>query len=403
VDSNFIERRGKLRLAVLASHPIQYQAPLYRQLAQHPQIELTVYYCSDQGISPKKIDPGFGLAFAWDISLLEGYRYRFLPNYSPKPSPSNFWGTINPGLFLEVYRKRFDALLVHGWYGLTNLFAFLTAWVTKTPLLIRGESSLLNERPDWRSSLKSIILPLIFKHTAAFLTIGRLNEAFYRSHGVPQEQLFLTPYAVDNDFFKGLATGASSKAEFLRQELKLPTGLPVILYVGKLVPWKEPLLLLQGFAPLDGKAALVFVGDGVERPRLEHMVRHSGLHHVRLIGFRNQTELPAYYALGDIFVLPSSYEPWGLVINEAMNFGLPIITTNKVGAHADLVEPGGNGFIVPARDKSALEVALTNLVSNGELRVKYGHRSLEIIDGWNFDTCVKSIERALSCLGPRTS
>lgn len=392
----------RYRLAVLASHPIQYQAPLYRRLAAHPAIDLLVYFCSDHGVAPERVDPGFGIAYAWDIPLLEGYHYRFLPNYSPRPSVSHFWGIVNPGLYLELARTRFDALLVHGWYGATNLIAFAAAWATKTPLLMRGESSLLYERPGWKRSLKRALLPVLFRHTAAFLTIGSLNEAFYRAYGVPQERMFLAPYAVDNEFFQAQAARASQEAERVRQELELPQGLPVVLYVGKLVPWKEPLLLVEAFAPLDDKAALVFVGEGVERPRLEQAVRQYGLRHVRLVGFRNQTELPAFYALGDIFVLPSSHEPWGLAINEAMNFGLPIITTDKVGAHADLVESDGNGIIVPAGDRVALRSALSTLVDSDELRTRFGRKSREIIDGWNFDACVEAVVRALAYVAAST-
>ena len=114
----------KYKLAILSSHPIQYQVPLFKRLSTHKDVDLTVYFCWDRGVEDEEYDPGFGMKLKWDIPLLEGYQYKFLCNWSPKPS-SSFFGLINPGIYKELIQNRYDAVLVHGYASLTNWLAFL--------------------------------------------------------------------------------------------------------------------------------------------------------------------------------------------------------------------------------------------------------------------------------------
>src|ERR671923_2005224 len=134
------------RLAVVASHPIQYQAPLFRALAARPEIDLTVLFCGDWGLESYD-DKGFGRELKWDVPLLDGYRSEFLPNVSPKPSPSRFWGLINPGVVRRLRAGRFDALWMHGWAKFTDWLAMLTAFASGVPVLLRGETTLLPRLP----------------------------------------------------------------------------------------------------------------------------------------------------------------------------------------------------------------------------------------------------------------
>ena len=375
----------KYKLAVLSSHPIQYQAPLFRKLAAHPEIDLTVYFCWDFGVGKEQYDPGFGKKIKWDIPLLEGYNYKFLPNLSPKPS-SSFFGQINPSIIKELHKNRYDVILVHGYASFSNWFAFLGAWVTRTPILLRGESHLLKHRSLWKRTVKRIGLVSFFKGVSAFLPIGSLNKAYYRHYGVPGTKMFLAPYAVDNDFFSGKYHVLYQKREQLKEDLGVDRELPVILYASKMMPRKRAMDLLKAYEKIQDRidATLVFVGDGIERLILEAYAQDHNLKNVHFVGFKNQTELPDYFVIADVFILPSTDEPWGLIINEAMNFGLPIITTDKVGAAPDLVKHGENGFIYPVGDIDKLADYLLKLLQNSELREKMGKRSLEIIDKWSY-------------------
>ena len=227
-----------------------------------------------------------------------------------------------------------------------------------------------------------------------FLAIGTRNAAYWRALGVPERKIVLMPYAVDNDFF---AARRDADVSELRRSLDIPDGAPVILYASKMQARKYPDHLLEAFRRLPSGMArtpyLVFVGDGEMRGEIER--RSAGMDNVRILGFKGQQELPAYYRLCDVFVLPSVRETWGLVVNEAMNLGKAIIVSDQVGCGADLVRDGENGYVFPAGDIDALSRALHAVVADHDRAARMGRRSLEIIGGWDFEADVRGLRRAI--------
>ena len=384
------------RLAILASHPIQYQTPLFRALAARSEIDLTVLFCSDWGLKPYR-DDGFGQELKWNIPLLDGYRSEVLANKSPRPNLSHFGGLINPGIVRRLRRGNFDALWVHGWARATDWLAMLTVFASGIPVLLRGETNLLPTLPRPKEKLKKAILTWLFKRVAGFLAIGRYNSEFYKAYGVQKEKVFLVPYAVDNDSFFARGEELLPKKKELKIKLGIPCDLPVILFTGKLLEAKRPLDLLKAFAVVSkaARAALVYVGDGPLRPRLEAYVHEFRIQHVYFMGFQNQTELPQFYAIADVFVLPSSFDPWGLVVNEAMCFGLPVIVSDQVGAGGDLVQQGLNGFVYRAGDVSLLAESILEVLADPFRRESMGEMSKNIVRQWSYSEDVKGI---LSCL-----
>lgn len=385
--------RRQYRLAAWITHPIQYQAPLFRKLAQHPQIELTVYYGSDYG-SVNRVDPEFGVSFRWDIPLLEGYTSEFLRNYSWKRVPAGFWWVLNPGIIPELARQKYDALVIHGYASATSWLAYLGAWLTRTPVLFRGET-VLREQNGWKRAIKRLGLGLLFRRTDGFLAIGRKSAEFYRAYDVPASKIFLAPYCVDNEFFMCLGDRWQAKRAATKQELCLPENLPTVLYSGKFIVRKRPMDVIEAVASLPMPVGLLFVGDGPWRPRLEAEAVRRGLKYARFVGFQNQTALSRYYAAADIFVFPSAYEPYGLALNEAMCIGLPILTTPAVAAAADLVREGENGFLFPVGDVEMLAQRIHRLAADPEFCRAMGRRSREVIAAWSYDACVAGIVQAL--------
>jgi glycosyltransferase involved in cell wall biosynthesis len=384
------------RLAVVASHPIQYQAPLFRALAARPEIDLTVLFCCDWGLKSYD-DKGFGRELKWDVPLLDGYRSEFLPNVSPKPSPSRFWGLINPGVVRRLRAGGFDALWVHGWAKFTDWLAMLTAFASGVPVLLRGETTLLPRLPAWKAMAKRAILTQLFHRVSAFLAIGRYNAEFYRAYGVPKEKIFHVPYTVDNDFFLAQAERYLPEKIALKRMVGIPDDLPVILFCGKLTAVKRPMDLLKAFGEVSRtrRAGLIYVGDGPLRPQLEAYAREQHLQDVYFMGFQNQTKLPRFYAVADVFVLPSGFEPWGLVVNEAMCFGLPVIVSDQVGAGGDLVQNGVNGFTYSVGEVAILAEQVAVLLTETTLAGKMGQGSHELITRWSQREAVQGI---LACL-----
>ena len=390
------------RLAAIASHPVQYQAPLFRKLASHPQIKLKVYYCSDHG-TKISFDPGFGIAFRYDISLIEGYQYEFLRNWSPLQFPKDgVKGLFNPGIILEILRGSYDAIFVHDFIQPTSLLACLAAFCRRVPVLFHGEALLLRPRPRprWFQAVKRLYFTTLFRIPGRFLAIGSHNRDFYLHYGVDEGKIFLMPYCVDNEFFQQKAKACYEQSLETRRELGIPEGIPIVLFVGKLIDRKRPFDLVRGFERVRTKveAALVFVGDGDQRAALEKYVEDKKIPDVHFVGFKNQTELSPYYLASDVFVLPSDWEPWGLVINEAMVHGLPVVASSMIGAAPDLVQPGENGFIYPVRNVNALTDCLSQILSSKEHREAMGRNSLKIISQWNYDVCVQGVLKALESL-----
>ncbi len=394
--------RKKYRLAALTSHPIQYQGPLFKKIAEDPHLDFSVYFCWEAQAERGAYDREFGKEFKWDIPILQGYTHAFLKNWSPRPS-SEFWGQINFGIVPELIRKKYDAVLIFGWNSFTNWLAFITCLITHTPILLRGENPFNQESGKGKLKIfvKKIILGSLFKITSAFLYIGEENKKFYEYYGVPEHKLIFCPYAVDNNRFMKQAEESRSKKYELRRALGIAKNDVVILFVGKLIEKKRPLDLLKAYELLVTSdklqvTHLVFVGDGALRGEMEKYVKDHALQNVHFAGFKNQTEMPRYYAMSDILVLPSGAgETWGLAVNEAMCFGLPVVVSNLVGCAPDLVRQGENGFIFTLGDSSALGSFLYEQARDKKKRQLFGKKSFEIIQGYSYDKDSEALVKAL--------
>jgi len=390
----------KYKLAILTSHPIQYQAPLFKKMADNPQLGVVVYFRN----RPIEYDREFGRELKWDIPLLEGYSSKFLTN--------KFL------IFNELRHGNFDALLIYGWNSWVNWFTVLSAKVLGVRILMVGENPLNQEllKPKWKIFIKKILFrKILFPWVSAFLYIGEENRRFYKFYGVPDKKLFFAPYAVDNDRFVESGKLLSENRKSLRKELRIDEKDIVILFVGKLIYKKHPFDLLRAYELLNmGKSDLpninvnvrrsdfqkfnlIFVGDGILRPELENYVKIHNLKNVFFLGFKNQTELPEYYTIADIFVLPSGVgETWGLVVNEAMCFGLPIIVSDVVGCGPDLVKHGENGYIYPVGNIEKLTDYLEDLIKNPAKRTAFGKKSFEIIQNYSYEKDIEGILAALN-------
>lgn len=377
---------SNLRLAALTSHPIQYQAPLFREIAGRDGIDLTVYFCSRRGVEPET-DEGFGEEIVWDVPLLEGYDYEFLSDWSPVGGASSFF-RFNPGILDKLRHDEHDVLWVHGYESLTNIASILAANRFDVPVVFRGE--VMPETVEHPA--KRFLVGKLFERVDAFASIGTPNRRVYRSFGISDNRIFHAPYSVDNEFFQQQREKLPPISQ-LREEENLPTDRPVILFVGKILKRKRPGLLLDAFvgATEPGEATLLYVGDGELRNNLEQKsIEYGRSQDVVFAGFVNQSNIPSYYELSDVFVLPSVRENWGLVINEAMNFGLPIVTTEAVGANEDLVDEQ-NGAVVTADEQKPLELGIRRCLDEFE---DLGKISTERISGWNVNSTADGLKSA---------
>lgn len=397
---------GKVRLAYLVSHPIQYQAPLLRRIAQESDIDLTVLFGSDFSLRGYK-DEGFGVEVEWDVPLLEGYRSEFLPKLRDTGSVSPA-SPVNRGIYKRLRTANgapaFDALWVHGYASLNALQAILAANALGIPVLLRAESWLADRsRSPLKKAIKSFIFNDLNHFIAATLPIGTVNARYWLHHFGHEMPQFLMPYAVDNLFFARRAEEAAASEEQLRSELGLEPGHPVILFASKLQQRKHCDHLIEAYDSLlrdqdasGYKPYLVIVGNGEERANLEARCRDLGLANVRFAGFQNQSALPRYFQLADVFVLPSRHEPWGLIVNEAMAAGCPVIVSSDVGSGPDLVTDGVEGYIYPVGDIAALATALSRVLNSPEAASTMGEAARRRIAVWSFEEDIQGLRQALA-------
>ncbi|MEA2491423.1 MAG: hypothetical protein QOH21_3215, partial [Acidobacteriota bacterium] len=375
------------RLAVVASHVIQYQDPFYRRLAADAEVDLTVFFCSDEG-ARTYLDRDMGTALRWDLDLLQGYEHRFLRNFG---RGGGFLRLLNPGLLPALTRGRFDAVLfMTGWAWASAWLGFAACRMADLPIFLYGDSSYL---PPPRFP-RDTVLRTLFASTSAFLISGTYNRDYYRHYGAPSWRFFPMPWAIDNDRFTDASRFGPGEREALRARYDIGADDFVVVYSGKLIERKDPLTLLRAAARMEPRPVVFVLGDGVLRESLETFAREHDVP-VRFAGFVNQTELPRHYALGDAFCLPSTFDPRATVVNEAMACGLPVVITDRCGPAGDIVQDGENGFVFPVSDDAALAAALTKLAIDPALRQRMGERSRAMIATWDYGAGVTGVKEAL--------
>ncbi len=387
------------KLAIITSHPIQYYAPLFRYWGDEKEFSSKVFYLWDFGITCQ-VDVSFQQPIQWDIPLLTGYDYEFVPNVSSNPGTHHFWGLQNPSLWERISIYNPDAVLLMN-YNYASLYNFLWRWNHRqVPLLFRGDSHRLLPSTGAKEWARRKFISLIYRRFSACLYVGKANYGYFRDHGVPPQSLFFAPHAVDNDRFRANTESAHRKAILWKQELGIPKNHLVILFAGKFELKKRPTDLLKAFLQANlPRVSLLFVGAGAQMCELRSQAAEHP--HIYFAPFQNQTLMPRTYATADLVVLPSygSWETWGLAINEAMCMSRPVIASSHVGCASDLIQPYRNGLIFPAGDVSALAASLKEAFSNRERLQMWGEESQKIVTNYSYTQTTQGLIKALIHLG----
>lgn len=384
------------RLAIVTTHPIQYQVPWFRALSDVPGIDLTVLFATLPDAQQQ--GEGFGVEFQWDIPLLDGYRYVVLPNVARTPGVEHFSGCDTPSIGQVLQMGRYDAVIVNGWVVKTCLQALWACRRLGIPCLVRGESNALRPRARWKRLLHRLLL----SQYAACLYIGQANRAFYQANGVPSRKLFFVPYGVDNQRFAVAARDLVPQRPALRQAWGIQPQAMVAVFCAKFIAKKRPMDLLQALAQLQKPSEplihLLMVGTGELQEACQAYATQHQLS-VTFAGFLNQSEMPKAYVAADVQVLPSDDgETWGLVINEGMACGLPAVVSDRVGCQADLVEPGVTGEVFPLGDGAALAACLRRLAADPSKRVAMAAGARQRVAGYGIEQMVDGTLEALAAV-----
>ncbi|MEH6535212.1 MAG: glycosyltransferase family 4 protein [Psychroserpens sp.] len=382
------------KIAIVSTHPIQYNAPWFKLLAERGKVELKVFYTWSQSKTTVK-DKVFGKDIQWDIPLLDGYNHEFVENISKKPGSHSFFGIDNPELIEELKNYNPQAILFFGWNFKSHLKA-MRHFHGKIPVWFRGDSTLLDETGGLKTKLRRLILTKVYKYVDKAFYVGGANKAYFLKHGLKGSQLVSAPHAIDNDRFSDDSVKKySEEAIQWRTELGYNPKDIVIVFAGKLETKKQPDFLINAFKKIlknkSSSLKLLIVGNGPMEEDLKEDVNPN----IKFVPFQNQTKMPIVYRLGDVLCLPSKGpgETWGLAVNEAMACGKAAIVSDKVGCSYDLIDYNKSGFVFKHNSLEELTDILVNL--NKSLLDRMGETAQKKIKNYNFLSIVEPIEANL--------
>ena len=389
------------KLAIISSHPIQYNAPLFRLLAESGDLHPRVFYTWEQAGKGTKFDPGFGKNIEWDIPLLEGYEFEFVPNTAEDPGTHHFKGMINPDLNKRIEAWQPDLLLVYGWSWHSHLSA-MRHFHGRIPVLFRGDSTLLNEKPGLRKIVRRIFLTWVYRHVDYALFVGVNNKEYFLKHGLKPRQLIHAPHAVDNRRFAASDAERRAEAAAWKRSLGITPGELVVLFAGKLEPYKDPAFIVGLAEKWKGlPVKVILVGNGQLENELKQRAKNNS--RILFLDFQNQSRMPVVYRLADLFILSShsqnsgsgmstTSETWGLGANEAMACGCGLMLCSGAGGAADLVKEGENGIIFPAGDDEKCTKFVKELLDTpGKLELVKTASRTRVENEFSFEKVVRSI------------
>ncbi len=352
-------------------------------------MDLHVFY--GQTLSPAQQAEGFGRSFEWDVDLLSGYSHGFLANISDRPGPDHFLGCDTPEIGARLAAGGFDGLLVVGWYLKSFVQATWAARRLGLPVIVRGDSQIGTPRSAVTRAAKAMAYPALLRVFDAALYVGERSRAYYEHYHYPSSRLFFSPHCVDTEWFARRATPERGRA--LRARLGIAATEKAVLFAGKLAPFKRPLDVVEACAGdrLRG-THLIVAGSGDLETAMRQRAEALGVP-LHLMGFQNQTEMPAAYAAADVLALPSNgRETWGLVANEALACGTPIVVSDAVGCAPDLAADNVAGRIAALGDVPALESVIHDILATPPSAQAIRAKS----DAYGLASALDGIERAFA-------
>jgi glycosyltransferase involved in cell wall biosynthesis len=379
-----------LRVAVLSELPTPYRWPLFQRVARETCLDVSVYFYSRTEADRD-----------WSVPVEGGERPRveFLAGRTMRVrGRRSLFFHWNPSIVSRVRRGNFDAVVIPGWSMPTSVAAAITCRTRRIPYILFSETHDRSPRPVWLRMTKRVALRPLVAGAGAWLATGSLSEDFFAKHGADRARIFRFANTPDVPALAGLVEAARGLRREIRASLGVPDDSPMALFVARLIGAKDAATLVEAQALLEARGAapwLVLVGDGPEAKSLRELVAARRLARVRFAGSREPRDLPAVYAAADLFVLPSRHEPWGVVVNEAMAAGLPLVLSDRVGAAADLLVDGANGRIFPATDAARLAAAVGEIAGDAALRARMGAESRRIVAGWGYEPSVRGFVAAV--------
>jgi len=360
------------RVVIITEIIAPYRIPVFNALAQHNGIDLHVIFLSENDRTQRQ-----WLVYKDEIR----FSYQVLPSWRRRFGRQSF--LLNWGAEAALRRAAPDFIVCGGYNYIASWQAMSWARRNRVPFSLWAESTTRDLRGGY--ALIEFLKTRFLRACDAFVVPGKSSVEYLRNYGVPEEMIFTAPNAVDTQLFAKRAEVIRRDSALHRAALHLPARF--FLFAGRLVAEKGIFDLLRAYDALSSdlrkEIGLAFVGDGAARSALLRRAAATNPGSIQIVGFAQREHLAAYYALADVFVFPTHTDPWGLVVNEAMACGLPVISSDAAGCAADLVQNGWNGRVVSPGDVGQLAGAMDELARDTELRSLMGQRSRERIEQYS--------------------
>lgn len=368
-----------MRIAAFSSHVIQYIAPMWREMAKLPGVELKVHYFSKQGIEAAR-DHEFGITYKWDVDLLGGYDHEFLPRQWPTTDPCDYtWSGLNTGL-REAVEHGWDAVWVGGNIHINNWRLMSLCRRLDIPFLMHSDVSILTafDKPAWKLAMKNVGVRYFFRRLDGAFAVGDHAKEYLLHYGSRPENTFIVPIPIDVTRFRSVAESATPEQRAdIRKRFNVPEGKRLIAFTGKFIARKRPFDFIEAIHRLERENVVgMMIGDGPLRADIDKALGSN----VFVTGFVNQSELPILLSMASAYVMPSDYDAHPLAVTEALSVGLPVLLSDKCGCYGpnDVLRHGENGFVYPVGDVDAIVRHLRFLLDDEGERQRMSSRAHEL-------------------------
>ena len=385
----------RYRVLAVATHPVQYMTPLFRRMASHPALDFQVAYCTLRGAEAGH-DPEFGASIQWDVPVLDGHSWTHVPNRGS--GAESFFGFYNPALWKLIRGGNYDAVLCFvGYVRATFWIACLASKFSKAAFIFGADATSLTPRDgrNWKIPIKRFFWPRLFRLADQVIVPSSDGRDFMCSLGIPRDRVSLTGDCVDNDWWMAQSRQVDRAA--VRAAWGISQDDAVIVFSAKLQQWKRPLDPLRAFAKASlPNAHLLYAGSGPLLAQLQSEAASLGVaSRVRFLGFVNQSQLPAVYTAADLLILPSEFEPFGLVVNEAMCCGCAAAASDRCGAARDLVAPVSPELVFRGGDIDALAELLKKTTADPARLRDLGRAGHAYIQSWSPERNIAAVVEAI--------
>ncbi|MGE5691167.1 MAG: glycosyltransferase family 4 protein, partial [Pseudomonadota bacterium] len=380
----------RVRVTYVAPEPTPFRSIMFDRIAERPELDLRVVYSGHTIFSRWwTIVPRHRAAFM-DGRRVPGVRNVFRHDYP-----------LTTEIFRELADSRPDVVVVSGWSTFASQAAVAWCRTHRVPYVLLVESNDADPRPGWRRAVKGAVVPRFVQGAERVLAIGKLARESVIARGADPDRVGWFANTIDVAWFASETERLQARRRELREELGATDDDVVVLSIARLAPEKGlDTLVLAAATAADPHLLLVLAGDGPERARLETLADELGVR-LRIVENVPFERIVERYVAADVFALLSTHEPWGVVVNEAAATGLPLLLSDRVGAHADLLVDGENGMLVPAGDVQAAAAALRRLVAEPVLRARFGGRSLAVMRGWGYEPSIESFVETVRAAAAR--